>query len=407
MLPVDTADLPMPVIELRYGSDEIQHSIYGDFHQEIYPGRYSNHTINSRLTRTEDKTLTVTDTRETLNLTLSPEAIATPDIVDIHIYQSDSRKLISSDQLQPEGSSLSIGLPEDNDDYFIEIVCQWNTDAAYGVINCNFNLHMEKDEQYIFNRSQYEPGDLIVVQGINIDDDLNYDISTDIYNEGLQFVESGGSHYLLIPLMSKLEPGTYSLTVTDPDHPESAFSGDIEVIQKEFATQYLTTSGATAALQNKENYDQLDEAFERGRSDLSMISHWSGPFLQPVGGRISTEYGEIRYTNENVISSRHSGIDFANPTGTAVKATESGTVTLAEYLNITGNTIFIDHGFGIISQYYHLNDMYVDVGEEVTRGDTIGAVGTTGFSTGPHLHFAVYNNGIYINPWKLFEEAPF
>jgi murein DD-endopeptidase MepM/ murein hydrolase activator NlpD len=181
----------------------------------------------------------------------------------------------------------------------------------------------------------------------------------------------------------------------------------VTVINKEFPTQQLKTSSSTASIRSDDNQIALVEAFKRGRE----ISHnqplWTGPFLQPVGGRISTEYGVIRYTNDAVESSRHNGIDFAIESGTPVVATETGYVRLSEHIAITGNTIFIDHGVGIFSQYYHLNSMDVNVGDFVEKGDIIGTVGSTGFSTGPHLHFSMYNNNIYVNPWKFFDAPPF
>ena len=207
--------------------------------------------------------------------------------------------------------------------------------------------------------------------------------------------------------MSKAKIGTYTLSITHNNHPESKTILDFDIVYKEFDIQYLETSGSTASLQNNDNYDQLYEAFARGRDNLKKEKLWDGKFIQPVGGRISTEYGQIRHTNGSDTTTRHSGIDFDNPTGTVILATQNGYVTLAEELNITGNTLFIDHGLGIISQYYHTNKIYVKVGDYVRVGDPVAEVGTTGFSTGPHLHFSIYNNGIYINPWKFFEEAPF
>src|SRR5665647_2010269 len=96
-------------------------------------------------------------------------------------------------------------------------------------------------------------------------------------------------------------------------------------------------------------------------------------------------------------SSRHSGLDLAAPLGTPVHAPNNGKVTLAAGgLLSTGNTIVIDHGMGLFTSYYHLNTMNVKAGDAVNKGDVIGTVGTTGFSTGPHLHYAVsiYNTNV-------------
>jgi murein DD-endopeptidase MepM/ murein hydrolase activator NlpD len=93
--------------------------------------------------------------------------------------------------------------------------------------------------------------------------------------------------------------------------------------------------------------------------------------------------------NDAPTSFRHSGLDIAAPTGTPIVATNNGRVTLSMDLILTGNTIVIDHGQGLFSVYYHMHERFVEEGHLVERGETIGTVGSTGFSTGPHLHFTM------------------
>lgn len=121
----------------------------------------------------------------------------------------------------------------------------------------------------------------------------------------------------------------------------------------------------------------------------------------PTTGRLTTDFAQIRYVNNEISSSRHSGIDLAAPSGTPVLAPNNGKVTLAAPgLLSTGNTIVIDHGMGLFTSYYHLNSMNVNVGDIVSKADVIGTVGTTGFSTGPHLHYAVSIYNTYVNPYQ-------
>jgi len=333
-----------------------------------------------------------------------------PNQLIVNIYNDNaSRKLVLSDTLFPTENSIDLNLPTLNGNYVIEAICQWHKSpqSSFGEIIYSFEASVEALESYTLSKESYQPGDLIVLKGNYIDIDLNYTIESNLYNQGLVFQKSGPNYYMFLPIMSKADIGAYTISITDNDHPEQKSIINVDIIYKEFDVQYLETSGSTASLQNNDNYDQLNEAFARGRANLKEAKLWDGKFLQPIGGRISTEYGQIRYTNGSENSSRHSGIDFANPTGTEIIATQNGYVTLAEELNITGNTLFIDHGFGIVSQYYHTNCIYVTVGDYVTAGQPVAEVGTTGFSTGPHLHFSIYYNGIYLNPWKFFEEAPF
>ena len=86
-------------------------------------------------------------------------------------------------------------------------------------------------------------------------------------------------------------------------------------------------------------------------------------------------------------------------------ASNSGRVLIADYMIGTGNTVIIEHGFGLKTWYYHMEELNVNTGDMVTKGDVIGKVGSTGFSTGPHLHFSASVNEVYINPITLINEG--
>lgn len=94
----------------------------------------------------------------------------------------------------------------------------------------------------------------------------------------------------------------------------------------------------------------------------------------------------------------HNGVDFAAGEGTAIYATKAGTVTSATYNEAYGNMVTINHGDGYSSLYGHMTNYIVSVGDTVSAGQTIGYVGSTGWSTGPHLHFTIYYNGSDVNP---------
>ncbi len=128
------------------------------------------------------------------------------------------------------------------------------------------------------------------------------------------------------------------------------------------------------------------------------------PSIRPVeGGWISSKFGfrESPFSNKHEF---HSGVDIAVHKGTPVMATANGTVTYAHYRGSFGNVIFINHGFGIMTRYAHLSCFHVKKGQEVKRGDVIGEVGSTGRSTGPHLHYEVRLNDIPVNAEKYMSE---
>lgn len=114
----------------------------------------------------------------------------------------------------------------------------------------------------------------------------------------------------------------------------------------------------------------------------------------PVNGTISSRYG----VSSRIRSSNHTGLDIAAPQGTAIKAVSEGTVTCASYNGSYGNLVKIDHGNGIETWYAHTSRMYVTVGQKVSAGEVIAAVGSTGNSTGAHLHLEIRINGQHVNP---------
>ena len=117
----------------------------------------------------------------------------------------------------------------------------------------------------------------------------------------------------------------------------------------------------------------------------------------PSSRRITSDFG-MREIPMPGATANHNGIDIGAPTGSAILASASGRVTTSKYSYSAGNYIVISHGNGVSTVYMHCSALYVSEGEMVSQGQTIGAVGSTGFSTGPHLHFGVMVNGAYVNP---------
>ena len=122
--------------------------------------------------------------------------------------------------------------------------------------------------------------------------------------------------------------------------------------------------------------------------------------LQPVEGRYSSPFGLRRFFNEQA-RKPHSGLDIVANEGTPVRAAADGVVINTGNYFFNGNTVFIDHGQGLITMYCHLNRIDVSDGQQVKRGDLIGGVGSTGRVTGAHLHWSVLLNGTLVNP-ELF-----
>ena len=117
----------------------------------------------------------------------------------------------------------------------------------------------------------------------------------------------------------------------------------------------------------------------------------------PSSSRITSSFGDRESPTEGA-STNHKGIDIGASSGSSVIAAASGTVVISTYSASAGNYVMISHGAGVYSVYMHMSSISVSSGEEVSAGQTIGAVGSTGYSTGPHLHFGIRVNGSYVNP---------
>lgn len=165
----------------------------------------------------------------------------------------------------------------------------------------------------------------------------------------------------------------------------------------------------------KDNLQGTDYEFDQVDAFKQLVTpekFWTGKFLRPNQGYVSTAYGVRRYYNGEFASNYyHRGIDYAAPTGSPVVAPAAGRVALVGYeskgFQIHGNMVGLDHGQGVASVLIHLNTIVVKEGDMVKAGQKIGTVGSTGASTGPHLHWGLYVHGVSIDPvpWlsKRFE----
>jgi murein DD-endopeptidase MepM/ murein hydrolase activator NlpD len=148
----------------------------------------------------------------------------------------------------------------------------------------------------------------------------------------------------------------------------------------------------------------VKEENKRLKSLFLLISDrlWEGGFVSPVENTIATYFGTKRIMNKTW-TSIHRGIDIKGLEGDEVKASNNGRVVLAQELFFGGNTIILDHGQGIHTVYMHLSKFHVDCGDSVSKGDVIGLIGSTGRSTGPHLHFGVKISDISVNPLSVLK----
>lgn len=154
----------------------------------------------------------------------------------------------------------------------------------------------------------------------------------------------------------------------------------------------------------EKEYDKLNEYAKQIESKIVELQRNTNPYsggvmLWPVEGysRISSSFGYRIHPIFNV-QKLHTGIDIPAPTGTKARAASDGIVIYADWLGSYGKAVMIDHGGGIVTLYAHNSSILVSEGETVSRGQAISKIGSTGNSTGPHLHFEVRKNGAYVDP---------
>ena len=199
------------------------------------------------------------------------------------------------------------------------------------------------------------------------------------------------------------QPGNYAITVAVGEETKNlslqVTDGGFEV-----ETFEVDQSVADSTVNNRNANAEFNRVTEPLKKQADGQKYWSGKFSLPLNQdspRITSSYGYTRVVNGS--ASRHGGVDFAAPAGTPVLAPNAGRVLYAGYLQLTGNTVVVEHGFGLQSWYYHMESTTCKTGDMVSIGDELGKVGSTGFSTGPHLHFAMTVGGVFTNPWEYIE----
>jgi len=174
-----------------------------------------------------------------------------------------------------------------------------------------------------------------------------------------------------------------------PNHPRERLAVAPRMVQYDSATRARVESEQTRAR----------EVSRRAHETPRL---WSVPLTVPRDSRITSPYGGAREFNSQV-TSRHMGTDFAGAVGTPVRATARGIVALVADFYLAGRAVYLDHGAGLVTGYFHLSQVNVEEGDTVAAGQRIGSVGRSGRVTGPHLHWIMRYGGISVDPMSLVE----
>jgi len=234
----------------------------------------------------------------------------------------------------------------------------------------------------------------------------NYDSAPRaLYNRKPVMVVSNnnGDYSVLVGLPLAAKPGEHTLEVRGQ-------AGKMEhitftVTDRDYERQYITIKNKRMVNPEKRDMARIGKEQQRIRKALANWSPNTPETLRlalPVDGPVSSTFGLRRFFNDQP-RKPHSGLDLAAPEGTSIKAPASGRIIDTGEFFFNGNTVFIDHGQGLVTMYCHLSRIDVEPGQQVRGGDIIGAVGKTGRVTGAHLHWGVSLNDARIDPVFLLE----
>ncbi len=228
------------------------------------------------------------------------------------------------------------------------------------------------------------------------------------YRDGL------GRLYALIGISALAEPAMYTVNVDLMSGGASTtFAFPLEVGPGTYGFQFIEPPAELSQLMDPDVMGAEEAHLETWRALRSYDRQWDFPLMLPLERSvpISADFGDRR-SYGGVVDGYHSGVDYRAPKGMSVLAPADGVVVKAGALTVRGNVLLIDHGWGLTTGYWHLSRMHVEVGDRISRGQVIAEVGSTGLSTGPHLHWEVWVNGISINGQQWleldgFEGVPF
>lgn len=324
-----------------------------------------------------------------------------PDSQVVRIYK-DGNLISTGTKLQDILNNII-----DNGEYAVESQVQWllrEGSQFYGNQTLMFTINVNRPPRVSVVTKENSPGNIMLVYVENLKGDESLKLKTDAVKVETDMYEHKGKKVFVCPIDLYAEPKDYELSVVVNEGTTSEYviTSNFSVKSKAFKTQYLTVSEEM----NETNNDntaiyEFAQLVKPARAESVIEKLWEGTFIMPVEGELTTDFAEIRFVNNEQSSSRHSGLDIAAPKGTEIKAPNNGVVTFAmEGLLSPGSTVVIDHGMGLFTSYYHLDSIAVEKGQKVKKGEVIGTVGTTGFSTGPHLHYAVSIYNTYVNPYQ-------
>lgn len=269
-------------------------------------------------------------------------------------------------------------------------------------------LRIPSDSTYV-----YLPGEWRMIQlrplpiqqgstiSIYVENALVGEPSGNFAGQPLHFFSYENGYVALVGIDAFTEPGLYDLNLAGTgEQPWFPFQQKVRVNFSEFERQNIPLPDDPITRQ--EENDFLATIYQQ----TAQSKMWDGLFHFPVTTPVVTgAYGAPRSYDGGPINGYHTGVDMAGSIGTPILAPANGEVVFTGLLTLRGNIVILDHGLGVMTAYFHLSEIFVEPGDKVVTGQSLGAGGSTGLSTGPHLHWEVIVNNVPVNGVQWTEQA--
>jgi murein DD-endopeptidase MepM/ murein hydrolase activator NlpD len=235
------------------------------------------------------------------------------------------------------------------------------------------------------------------------------EVSATLEGAPINLFQRGSEYWAVVGFDPEEKPGPRPIVAEGRDRVGNSAQSEQQVVVEafEFTRDQLRVPSSMLPLLEPAVRAAEDERLQAVYRQANGPPLWRGPFVLPVLGQVTTHFGEFRVYNEGPVQGRHNGTDFQAAAGAPVQASARGRVVLREEVRLRGRILILDHGAGIYTTYAHLSEWLVEPDQEVQQRQPIAKVGSSGLSTGPHLHWELWVNGKPVNPVEWTErEVP-
>ena len=210
--------------------------------------------------------------------------------------------------------------------------------------------------------------------------------------------------FIAVPVWTDIDIYTLTMTVSSTIG-DDLVTVNLQIISGGYDSQYIILPDDRIELLNPSIEANEMRILSNVASVITAERFFDGSMSLPAAAAMNSPFGTSRSYNEGPFDRYHTGVDFAGNPGTPIYAASSGRVVLVDRLNIRGLSVMIDHGWGVYTNYSHMSETYVNLGQMVDAGQTIGTVGSSGRATGAHLHWELWVNGIPVDPMQWVQES--